>query len=253
MTTLPVDPALLVRLLQLASPALPVGGFSYSQGLEAAIDTGWVSSAGQTRDWLQGLLAGPVGHAEARWLARLLRAWREGQPPDVLARLDALYQASREGSQLLAETRQMAWSLLRLLAALPAELPGPRLPVLLPVLQTLAAQRPPAYPLVWSCLAVGMAIDDASAVQAWLWTWLENQVMVAIKTIPLGQNAGQALLFELAAQLPALAQAAVAQAAYGACDDDPAEGDDDGPGNFAPGFALACTRHETQYSRLFRS
>jgi len=248
------DPGILVRLLQLTSPTLPVGGFSYSQGLEAAVESGYLRSAAQVGDWLRGLIAGPVGHAEAEWVARMLRAWRQAPDPAVLARLDALYQASREGSQLLAETRQMGWSMISLLKTLPPGLAGPGLAELLPWLLALADRQPPCYPLAWSCLAVGMGIDDLAALQGWLWSWLENQVMAALKTVPLGQSAGQALLLELGALLAPTAADALARASRGEVARDPAAvEDDDGPGNFAPGFALACTRHETQYSRLFRS
>lgn len=248
------DGGSLVRLLQLASPTLPVGGFSYSQGLEAAVESGWLTTACQVGDWLRGLIEGPIGYAEAEWVARMLRGWRECAGIEGLARLDSLYQASREGSQLVAETRQMAWSLISLLKAMAPGLAGPGVAERLPVLLALAERQPPAYPLVWSCLAVGMGIDAQSAVQAWLWSWLENQVMAALKTVPLGQNAGQALLFELAALLAPAASAAVLRAGQGEIARDPAQVDDDhGPGNFAPGYALACTRHETQYSRLFRS
>lgn len=254
MTTSPADPAALARLLQLASPTLPVGGFSYSQGLEAAIELGWVRDAEGVAHWLHSLLDGPVGWAEAEYVARLLRAWQAGPDAPALLRLDRLYQASREGRELLAESRQMAWSLLSLIDALPPHRVGPGLAALLPTLGVIRQGREPGYPVVWTCLAAGMALDPADALCAWLWSWLENQVMAALKTVPLGQNAGQTLLFELGAALAPVVARALARAAEGDAARDPAQQQDDaGPGNFAPGFALACARHETQYSRLFRS
>ena len=83
-------------------------------------------------------------------------------------------------------------------------------------------------------------IPARSALIAYLWAWLENQVMAALKSVPLGQTDGQRLLLELAALLPGIADAASAL------------GDDD-LCNYAPGLAILCSRHETQYSRLFRS
>ena len=243
----------LARLLQLASPTLPVGGFSYSQGLESAVESGWLRTPADVGTWLQDLLEGPVGGAEAELVARMLRAWRDGAEAEVLLRLDQLFLASREARQLLAETRQMGWSLLSLLSTVQAALPPPMRERIAPVLERLTAGREASYPLVWSALAVAGGIDDHAALVAWLWSWLENQVMAALKTVPLGQNAGQTLLFELGGVVDACASRACAAAAAGRADHDPARTDDDGPGTFAPGFALACARHETQYSRLFRS
>jgi urease accessory protein len=74
----------------------------------------------------------------------------------------------------------------------------------------------------------------------YVWSWLENQVMAAIKAVPLGQTAGQRILASVGDELPAVAQRAMTLA-------------DDELANFAPGLAIASSRHETQYSRLFRS
>jgi urease accessory protein len=243
----------LSRLLQLASPTLPVGGFSYSQGLESAVESGWLRNPAEVGAWLRDLLDGPVGGAEAELVARMLRAWREGAQPEVLLRLDQLFLASREARQLLSETRQMGWSLLSLLAAVPAALPAPMRDRITPVLERLTTGREASYPLIWTALATAGGIDAHQALVAWLWSWLENQVMAALKTVPLGQNAGQMLLFELGGVIDDCAARASIAAAAGPADRDPALAIDDGPGTFAPGFALACARHETQYSRLFRS
>jgi urease accessory protein len=254
MTTSPVDGPALARLLQLSSPVLPVGGFSYSQGLEAAVEHGWLRDVDGARRWIGDLLRGPIAGGEAAFVARFLIAWSE-EPPcaALLARLDQLHQASRESQQLLAETRQMGWSLLALANGLAEAQFGPRAARRLPTLRALAAASPPSYPLVWSCLAVAMAIGPHDALVGYLWSWLENQVMAALKTIPLGQSAGQTLLFELGALLAPIATEALQTAAMPESDIDPARCDDDGPGNFAPGFALASAYHETLYSRLFRS
>ena len=107
-------------------------------------------------------------------------------------------------------------------------------------LARLESLSEPAFPTVFAFAVVQWAIEPRAALVAYLWSWLENQVMAALKAVPLGQTDGQKILFALGATLPSMAQAAESV------------GDDD-IGSFAPGFALACSRHETQYSRLFRS
>ena len=257
MTTSALEGAALVRLLQLASPTLPVGGFSYSQGLEVAVEQGRVRDVTGAAEWIGTALDGPLGVSEAGFLLRMLRAWEtlvtEAAPAAAtLASLDALFQASRESQQLLAETRQMAWSLLSLLDCLPSGHLRAEAPALLTVLRQRAAQGPCSYPMAWSCAAVACGIPAGPALTAYLWSWLENQVMAALKTVPLGQSAGQALLLSLGSRVPALVDAALKAGAnrFWPEDDDV---QDCGPGNLAPGFALACTDHETLYSRLFRS
>jgi len=96
------------------------------------------------------------------------------------------------------------------------------------------------FPLVWSAVAATWRIPVADALTAWLWSWAENQTLAAIKAVPLGQAGGQRILLELGGRIPAVVERALAM-------------DDDELSNFAPGFAIACARHETQYSRLFRS
>ena len=158
MTTSALEGTALVRLLQLASPTLPVGGFSYSQGLEVAVEQGRVRDVTGAAEWIGTALDGPLGVSEAGFLLRMLRAWEtlvtEAAPAAAtLASLDALFQASRESQQLLAETRQMAWSLLSLLDCLPSGHLRAEAPALLTVLRQRAAQGPCSYPMAWSCAA----------------------------------------------------------------------------------------------------
>ena len=220
--------ASLVRLLQLASPALPVGAYTYSQGLEWAVESGAVRTEADAQIWIEDCLQHGVGRFEAVYLAHMLRAW---QADDVarLSELDAEFVASRETAELRIETLQMGHSLARLLADLP-EFPHER----------LAGFAEPSFPLAWSCAATTWKLEPAAAVAAYLWAWAENQVMAAVKAIPLGQTAGQRLLLALGARLPLLAgEAATAAIAT--------------THNYLPAFAIASSRHETQYTRLFRS
>lgn len=218
----------LVRLLHLASPVLPVGAYTYSQGLEWAVESGTVRDEATALAWIGDVLAHGPARGEAIYLARMLDAWR-AEDTATLAALDRDFLASRETAELRAETRQMGHSLKRLLTDLPG-FPASR----------LAAFARPSFPLAWSCAAAAWAIAADDALAAWLWAWAENQVMAAVKAVPLGQTAGQRLLLALGERIPALATTAAGAPIEDAC-------------NFLPGLAIASSRHETQYSRLFRS
>ena len=226
------DTLALARLLQLASPALPVGAYTYSQGLEWAVESGVIRDEAGAARWIGDLLAHAIGRFEAPLLARQMQAWRDADHAEVL-RLDADFLASRESAELRAETAQMGFSLRRLLRDLRDEGLAPVALVVDPLAEV-------AFPTVWSGIAATWGIAPHAAVVAYLWSWAENQVMAALKAVPLGQAAGQRLLAALGMRLPTLADAALdlPEAAWS---------------NFTPAFALACARHETQYSRLFRS
>jgi urease accessory protein len=219
------------RLLQLASPALPVGAYTYSQGLEWAVEAGTVKDEATALIWIGDQLEWNLGRYEAPLLTRMVEAWRNGDDAAVMA-LDAQYLASRETSELRNETLQMGHSLRRLiddLRDLPPEL-----------VAQLAVPPRLTFTTVWSALVAAWNIAPAEALTAWLWSWAENQTMAALKAVPLGQAAGQRILLEIGGRIPALVERAL-------------QLDEDNTSNFAPGFAIACARHETQYSRLFRS
>lgn len=211
----------LTRLLQLASPALPVGAYTYSQGLEWAIEAGAVKDEATVLQWIADQLEWNLGRFEAPLLLKMMTG-------GDIAELDARYLASRETAELRAETLQMGHSLRRLID----DLHDPMLDGA--VTQTLT------FAATWTWLAAHWDITPADALTAWLWSWAENQVMAALKAVPLGQAAGQRILLEIGGRIPAIVECGLAL-------------EDDAFSNFAPGFAIACARHETQYSRLFRS
>jgi urease accessory protein len=216
----------LARLLQLASPALPVGAYSYSQGLEAAVEAGIVRDAESAERWIADVLEFSFARMEAPVLLRLCDAWRAG---DVAAadRWNALFLASRESAELRAESAQMGYSLARLIRDLGTDGAPP-------------AWEETSFPAAFAWAVVRWSIAARDALIAYLWAWCENQVMAAIKAVPLGQTAGQRILLALGERIPAIAAVAGAL-------------DDESLGNYAPGLALLSARHETQYSRLFRS
>jgi len=221
----------LARLLQLASPALPVGAYSYSQGLESAVDAGLVHDAASAEIWIGEVLAFAVARLEAPVWWRLHAAWSANDLERV-AHWNDIFRSTRESAELRAETLQMGYSLQRLLLEL-----GEFDEVSLARLRGVGDIT---FPAAFAFAAARWEIPPRSALIAYLWAWLENQVMAALKSVPLGQTDGQRLLLALAALLPGIADSACAL------------GDDD-LCNYAPGFAILCSRHETQYSRLFRS
>ena len=221
----------LARLLQLASPALPVGAYSYSQGLEAAVEAGVIADAASAGRWIADALTLSVARFEAPAWCRLHAAWlaRDG---DEVRRLNELFCATRETAELRAETLQMGYSLRRLCMEM-GEFDAN-------ALAGLAKMDEISFPTAFTFVAAGWDIPARDALVAYLWSWLENQVMAALKAVPLGQTDGQRLLFRLGASLSGIA-------------DEAAAAEDATLANFAPGLAIASSRHETQYSRLFRS
>jgi len=225
------DALAVTRLLQLASPMLPVGAYSYSQGLESAIETGLVSDEASARVWISDVLCFSIASFEAPLLWRLSGALIEDDYK-LFVHWNAQFRSGRETAELRAETLQMGHALRVLMEDLPLTNA-----VDLKRLNEIAALT---FPAAFSFAAHGMGVDRHSALVGYVWSWLENQVMAALKAVPLGQSAGQRLLAELAGNVAEIAQSATTLA-------------DDDLSNFAPGLAIASCRHETQYSRLFRS
>lgn len=225
------DPLSLVRLLQIASPALPVGAYSYSQGLEWMIESRAITDHDGAHTWIADMLELVVATGEAPVVWRLLAACN-ARDARRFAEWNGWYRASRESRELRAETEQMGLSCVRL---------ATDLGVLDDHAIVLAEDAAPVtFPAAFSLLAHALHVEPAAALTGYLTSWLENQVLVAVKAIPLGQVAGQRLLHALGARIPGVVERACIL-------------DDDDVTSFAPGLALASARHETQYSRLFRS
>lgn len=220
----------LLRLLQLASPTLPVGAYSYSQGMEWAVAEGTVRDAATAAAWIEDVLRFSVASFELPCVARMLAA-AEQRHRDELLRLNAVFLAARESAELRAETVQMGRSLVRLLN----ELQETRA-----ITGLLQGVSEPSYPCAWACAAAAFSLPQAQSRAAYAWSWLENQVLAAIKLVPLGQSAGQRMLIELSHIVAAITEA-------------PLPDDEARWTNFAPAFGIACSAHETQYTRLFRS
>jgi urease accessory protein len=221
----------LVRLLQLASPTLPIGAYSYSQGLERVVEDGVVCDTATARAWIGDVLELVVACGEAAVAWRLVTSAKGGDWR-AFATWNAWFRASRETAELGAETLQMGGSLAKLAGELDL-LDGP-------ARGALERVEPITLPAAYALAARGFAVPAREALTAYVWSWLESQVLAAVKLVPLGQVAGQRLLATVGATIPAVVATAAALA-------------DDDLSTFAPGLALASARHETQYTRLFRS
>ncbi|CAI8895016.1 Urease accessory protein UreF [Pseudomonas sp. IT-P253] len=218
-------------LLRLASPQLPIGGYSYSQGLEMAVDNGRVNDAASAKRWISDQLLLNLARFEAPLLLTHCVAAAEENWGELLQHCEE-HRASRETRELHQESRQMGYSLQQLLNGLP-ELDAPA--------RAFLEQCPePHLALGWALAARAWHISPRDALAAWLWSWLENQLAVLMKTLPLGQQAAQRLTSEL---LPLLQQA----------QQNATRINPEHYGSAAFGLSLACMAHERQYSRLFRS
>lgn len=223
-----MPPSALLRLLQLVSPALPIGGYHFSQGLEYAIEANWVRDEASALAWIRGLARSTVGTLDVPVLMRLHAAW-SANDFDAVERWSRFLIASRETAELRAEDRHLGRSLAKVLAELG-------------FIEARAWMSRPdatfASLFTLACVRWDIAVDVGAS--GYLWTWAENQVLAAVKAIPLGQSAGQRMLDALIADIPSIA-------------DDAGRMSDDDIGSAAPLHLIASAAHETQYTRLFRS
>ena len=233
----------------LASPALPVGGFSYSEGLEAAVESGHVANEAQAARWLRDQLHLSLARADLAVVARAVPAWQRGDLPR-LVELNNWITQTRETSELRLQTEQMGRSLVEWLRnrgeAFTQGQHGDWLR------QCAALSPAPTWPVAFAlavaqCLpthkqhnGAGASESIREALMSFSFGWAENMVQAAIKAVPLGQSAGQRILQSLIDGIPAAIDHAIALP-------------DTQRQAFTPMLAILSSQHETQYSRLFRS
>ena len=219
---------MLPRLLQLARPMLPVGAYAYSEGLEYAVEAGWVHDEDSARGWILGLLEHCLARLDVPMFARAHAAWSAGD--DARARETSVWLlACRETAELRTADRNLGQALARVLAQLGDE-------------DARAWLRDPdaSFALLFARAAVRWRVPVQAAAGALLWSWCENMSAAAMKLVPLGQSAGQRLVFYAGSRIPGLCATGI-----GLGDEEMFAG--------APGLAIASARHEQQHTRLFRS
>lgn len=222
--------ALLLRLLQLASPSLPIGAYTYSQGLESAIEKGAVYNESSAREWIAESLNIIAGF-EAPIVWRLLKAFAKRDQATV-GYWTECFVAARDTAEFRAETIQMGYSLGKLIMDL--KIADESLQAI------LASQSEIPLPTAFACAAEAFAVPHEAALLGMLFSLVENQVLVCVKSVPLGQVSGQNLLLSLHLVIEKVAQRAQ-------------QLNDDELSNWAPGLSLLSIQHETQYSRIYRS
>ncbi|HSC63239.1 MAG TPA: urease accessory UreF family protein [Caldimonas sp.] len=217
--------------MRLASPSLPVGGFSYSEGLESAVDVSLVGDEAGAQRWLVDQLRLGLARADLPVLARALAAWRRGDI-DHVESLNRWFASTRETAELLRQAEQMGRSLaiwLRHRGAADERL------------RRLEAAAPaPTWPIAFALAAADSGASARDVLVTFAGGWSENMVQAAMKAVPLGQASAQRILAVLASEIP------------GAVDDALVLASADMQA-FTPMLAILSSQHEEQYSRLFRS
>ncbi len=214
----------LFRLLMLSSTALPIGAYCYSQGVESAIEVGLITNEASALIYFNDVLELVLVRAELPWMRDLVQV---ADDQEAFRRLSQRYIATRESREFLQESRQLAYSLHAWMKDLPLQVSDIDLP-------TIEYGFLPMY----SWLIYHWQLPLSQALCAHAFTILENQVLAAIKTLPLGQMSGQRILWKLQQQLPACIARVIAGQSISSS---------------LPNLAFLSAQHEQQYSRLFRS
>ncbi len=218
----------LMRLLQLVSPSLPIGMYCYSQGLEHAVEDGWVTNEKEANEWITGVLENCLINVDLPIIARFYDAWMLNDI-ETIEKWSAILMAYRETSELREEDRQTGQALAKLLVDLELE-----------EADLWRRKFKTTQAAMFALAAVKWGVPKQAAMAGFLWSWVDNQVLCAVKLVPLGQVSGQRLLHKLAEKIPSLVEQGL-------------QLQDDEIGGSVFGLALASSRHEMQYSRLFRS
>ena len=217
------NPSQLLSLLTLSSTALPIGAYCYSQGVESAIDRGLIHDEASSIAYFEEVLEMLLVRFELPVLKRLMQYSDDEVNFTYWANF---YRASRESKELLAESKQLAFSLNAWIRDV--------------LKQPVKVKKQLGFVPAYGSLCGTLGLNQSEVLTAYTFTVLENQVLAAVKTVPLGQMSGQRILWYLHALIPAAITRALAL-------------QDTEISSALPQYAMLSMHHETQYSRLFRS
>jgi urease accessory protein len=227
-----------LRLLQLASSTLPVGAYSYSEGLELLVETQRISSAAALQDWMIQELRYGAMRAEAGIMLRAYHATIAQDTASLLA-WNHWWSAARDTEELRLQSWQMGRSLLRLFLDLKEPKPTGTVDKTWPALRELFGQEC-NFAIAFGIVAAAWQIEPTAALPGYLQSWATNLISAGIKLIPLGQTTGQQLLLNLEPEIYTAVEVSLTLT-------------DDALESCGWGLSLASMAHETLYSRLFRS
>jgi len=219
-----------IRLWQLISPTLPIGAYSYSQGLEYAVEVEWIKDEQTAEQWIIGQIKNNLSQLDVPVFLRMYEAWEKNDVEQVRY-WNQIILALREAAELRQEDCNLGNALIKVMSGLDVAMPS---------LTDIVDDEDMAFVSTFSFACQYWSIDKIEAVHGLLWSWCENQVAAAIKIIPLGQTSGQRIMSH------AIKAISVAIDKGQKCSDEEI-------GLLAPGLAIASALHETQYSRMFRS
>lgn len=224
-----LNAASLLKLLTLSSTALPIGAYCYSQGVESAIECALVTDEKTALAYFDDVLDLLLVRYELPMLAKLMNSVADADHFMALARE---YQVSRETREFLLESQQLGFSLnawIKQVLALDVQV-----------------ESHYGFVPIYAQLCARLGLQGVDCLTAYCFSVLENQVLAAVKTVPLGQMSGQRILWQLQQRVPQAVQQALQQALN-------LQGLALPLSNNLPNFAMLSMQHETQYSRLFRS
>jgi urease accessory protein len=218
----------------LASPALPIGSFSYSEGIEASVDSACIATFREANEWLVDQLHLTLARADLAVVAKAIAAWRRDDL-DRINELNYWVLQTRETSELRLQTEQMGRSMLDWLRKQPSFHVNCHVDK-----NEQDFLKSPTYPLVFALAASSTQASVRDCMMSFAFGWAENMTQAAVRAVPLGQTDGQRILANLAEHIPAAVDAAMRL-------------QDSERQAFSPMLAILSSQHETQYSRLFRS
>jgi urease accessory protein len=224
----------LYRLMTWLSPAFPVGGFSYSHGIEHALEAGLVADAAAAADWIEGIIVDGSGRADATLFAAAWRAASEGHEAELDA-VTALAEAMRGTSELALESRAQGGAFLDTVAKV---WPEPRTAAF--AKRCRSAATGPPYAVAVASIAAYAGVPLGAVLVAYLQAFAALLVSAAVRLVPLGQTDGQRILARLEPVVLEAARLAMARPL-------------DDVGSATPMVDWTSMRHETQHTRLFRS